>query len=511
MSILTIEKMTHMYGDQTNFKSISFRLLRGEHAGIVGENGAGKTTLLKLIAGELLPDEGIIEKHPHMKMGYLQQHIDLNPGVTIKGFLQEAYAHLFAAEREIHHITDTMSSSAGELEGLLSRYGELQNALDQSDFYQVDAKMEEIAAGLGLKELGMERDCATLSGGQRTKLLLGKLLLEKPDILLLDEPTNFLDDVHIQWLINYLKQYEQAYLVISHDERFLNEVTNIIFHISQKSIKRYPGNYAFFQKSYELSKVQLHQAYEKQQKEIEKLEEFIDKNRNRKARQAKSREKTLIKTVRMEKPSSQVRPKFTFLVKEDPVSKVLQAEALEVGYGDSLFSKSIHFQVRRGDKIALVGYNGIGKSTLLKTLLGFVPAISGKVLVGERVKAAYFAQEELESDQTPLAQVWSIRPDLTQRDIRRSLARSGLTEEHINKPLRLLSGGEQAKVRLCELCLTDSNLLILDEPTNHLDVLAKEALKEALQAYEGTLILVSHEPDFYQDWITTTWKLEDLN
>ncbi|MBG9775791.1 ABC-F family ATP-binding cassette domain-containing protein [Brevibacillus laterosporus] len=508
MSMLTVENVTQMYGDNIIFQNISFRLLQGEHAGLVGSNGAGKSTLLRILAGELLPDSGKVEWLSHLKIGYLQQHIHLQAGTTILQYLQGAFTHLYEIEKMMLALTEEMAIPSNNLEQLLARYGELQSILDHSDFYHIEAKIEEIASGLGITELGMDRDVEKLSGGQRTKLLLGKLLLEEPHALLLDEPTNYLDDVHIAWLTNYLKSYKHAYFVVSHDERFLNEITTTNYHLEHQTIKRYTGNYDYFVTSYAQSKLQLQNAYERQQKEITRLENFIEKNRVRKAKQAKSREKALERMARVGKPTSTTQPRFIFHIQSEPVSQILEAQNLQIGYTEPLLGP-IDLRVNRGEKIAIVGYNGIGKSTMLRTLLGYLQPLSGNVLIGERVKPAYFSQEGLSSNQTPLEQVWSLRPDLTQKEIRQELARSGLTEQHIRQRLCSLSGGEQAKVRLCELMLTNSNVLVLDEPTNHLDAGSKDAFKEALKQYRGTILLVSHEPAFYEEWITQVWQVQE--
>lgn len=508
MSMLNVDNVTHLYGDKKVFQNLSFRLLQGEHAGLVGSNGAGKSTLLRILAGQLLPDAGTLEWASRVKIGFLQQHIDLQAGTTIADYLRGAFAHLYETEREMLQAAEKMSEADDRFEQWLNRYGELQNSLELSEFYQIDARIEEVASGLGILEFGRERDVAKLSGGQRTRLLLGRLLLEQPHVLLLDEPTNYLDDAHIEWLIDYLKGYKQAYLVVSHDERFLNEITATIFHLEHQTIKRYPGSYAAFLRSYELGKQQLHEAYERQQREIVKLEGFIQKNKIRKAKQAKSREKALERMDRIERPTSGAQPRFAFEVRTEPVSRVILARGVQIGYTKPLFAP-VDLQVKRGDKIAMVGYNGIGKSTMLKTLLGHLPPLGGAVQLGERVKAAYFAQEETAPGQTPLDLLLAMRQDLTQKDIRKLLAMSGLTEAHIRQPVRSLSGGEQAKVRLCRLMLTDSNLLVLDEPANHLDVRAKEAFKAALKEYKGTILLVSHEPEFYEDWVTQVWHMQE--
>ncbi|WP_459502144.1 ABC-F family ATP-binding cassette domain-containing protein [Bacillus sp. C1] len=509
MSILTVENLTHTYGDKTILYNACFRLLQGEHVGLVGSNGAGKSTLLRLLAGEILSDKGTIDWFPHVKVGFLQQHIDLQEGITIEEYLQSAFSHLYMIESEMMVIAEKMAKET-DLEQLLVQYGKLQSVLEGSDFYQVHTKIEEVAAGLGLLDLGMKKDVSKLSGGQRTKLLLGKLLLEKPHVLLLDEPTNYLDTVHIDWLRAYLQVYEHAYIVVSHDESFLNNITNVIYHLEGQTIRRYPGNYERFLESYQLQKQQLQSAYARQQKEIVNLESFIQKNKVRKAKQAKSREKVLEKMKKVEKINEVSKPRFHFHAHVEPVSRILQAEKIQFGYTKALFP-ALNLQVKRGEKIAIVGHNGIGKTTMLKTLLGQLEPISGAVRIGERVQPAYFAQEEFAAEITPLEQVWSTRPDMTQKEIRQALAKCGLQADHIRQLLCSLSGGEQTKVRLCELMLARSNFLILDEPTNHLDVYAKEALGEALQNYQGTILLVSHEPSFYESWVTRIWDMEQMN
>ncbi|MFD1957258.1 ABC-F family ATP-binding cassette domain-containing protein [Paenibacillus thailandensis] len=507
MSIVTMNDITHGFTDKTIFRNVKLRLNRGEHAGLVGSNGTGKSTLLRMLSGTLLPDAGSIDWLPGIRIGYLRQHAELRAGSTVRQNLQEAFAPLYEAERRIQEIAEQLREPAGNGEKLLHRLGELQNRLEVSGFYELDAKVEEVAAGLGLTAIGLERDVGRLSGGQRTKLLLGRLLLEQPDVLLLDEPTNYLDEAHIEWLIAYLKRYENAYVVVSHDERFLNEVTSIIFHLEHQQLKRYAGNYTAFRTLYEQSKRQAEAAYERQRQEIGRLESFIQKNRIRKAKQAKSREKALERMEKIERPLPAAKPRFAFSVCSEPVPKVMEAKGIQIGYSAPLFAPR-DLLVRRGDKIAVVGSNGIGKTTVLRTLLKLVQPLSGTVRIGERVQVGYYAQEDGFTGRTPLELVAELRPDLSLKEIRKTLAIAGLKEQHIRRPVRTLSGGEQAKVRLAGLMLSRCNVLVLDEPTNHLDVPAKEALAAALSDYGGTVVLVSHEPEFYKEWATDIWEVE---
>lgn len=494
------------------FRDVSFRLLAGERVGLVGANGAGKSTLLKILTKQLLPDGGKMEWLSGTKVGHLEQHIHMQPEQNLRDFLRGAFQELYDLEKEMAELAESMATTdAEELERILNRFAKVQELLEQSDFYLIDPKIEEIAAGLGLTDIGLDRLLGQLSGGQKTKLLLARLLLEKPQVLLLDEPTNYLDTEHILWFTNYLKNYPYSFILISHDTDFMNQVVNIIYHLEHHKLTRYVGDYQQFLSAYELRKDQHHMAYNKQQEEIKKLEVYIQKNKARAStsKMAKSREKRLDKIDRIEKPSELPQPRFSFQVKTQPVSVVLEAEQLKVGYQYPLLPP-MNLTLKRGDKVALVGYNGIGKSTSLKTLLRLIPALSGSVRWGDRVQPAYFAQEEkFELDLSALEEIHRSFPNLTQKEIRRYLAMCGLKAEHIMKPLTQLSGGEQSKVRLCKLMLSDSNWLVLDEPTNHLDVRAKEALREALIAYPGTLLLVSHEPSFYEDWVTDVWNVEN--
>lgn len=456
--ILNVENLTHGFGDRAIFNNVSFRLLAGEHIGLVGANGEGKSTFMNIVTGTLATDDEIAE--------------------------------------------------------MMEEVGTLQDMLTNHDFYMIDAKVEQVARALGLLELGLDHDVTDLSGGQRTKVLLAKLLLEKPEILLLDEPTNYLDAEHIEWLKRYLQEYENAFILISHDIPFLNDVVNIIYHMENQELNRYVGNYDKFLEVYEAKKAQQEAAYRKQQQEINELKDFVARNKARVATRnmAMSRQKKLDKMDVIELAKEKPKPEFYFKEARTPGKMLFETEDLIIGYDKNApLSKPINLRMERGEKIAIIGTNGIGKSTLLKSLLGIVPALSGKVELGDYLYKGYFEQEMAGTDNTCLEEIWQEFPGYSQYEVRSALAKCGLTTKHIESKVRVLSGGEQAKVRLCKLINRETNLLILDEPTNHLDVEAKDELKRALKEYHGSVILVCHEPEFYSDIVTKVWNLEEFS
>ncbi|MDF2483914.1 MAG: heme transporter ATP-binding protein [Herbinix sp.] len=507
MSILNVSNLSHGFGDRAIFHDVSFRLLKGEHIGLIGANGEGKSTFMNIVTDKLMPDEGKVEWAKHVHIGYLDQHAVLEKGMNLRSVLQSAFAYLFELEEKMNQICDTMGEAEGDsLDAMIEELGTIQELLSMHDFYIIDNKVDEIAHALGLDELGLDIDVTDLSGGQRTKLLLGKLLLEKPDILLLDEPTNYLDVQHIEWLKRYLNEYENAFILISHDIPFLNSVVNIIYHMENQELNRYVGNYDKFLDVHEMKKRQLESAYNRQQKEIEELEDFVARNKARVSTRnmAMSRQKKLDKMDVIELAREKPKPEFNFKEARTAGRYIFQSEELVIGYEEPL-SSPLNLSMERGDKIVLVGANGIGKTTLLKSILGLIPAIDGKVTLGDYLSIGYFEQEMGPSTNTCLDELWKEFPGYTQYEIRSALAKCGLTTKHIESQVRVLSGGEQAKVRLCKLINRESNILLLDEPTNHLDVDAKEELKRALKAYRGSLLLICHEPEFYEDVATKVW------
>ncbi len=511
MSILNVTNVNHGFGARKILENVTFRLLKGEHVGLVGANGEGKSTFLNIITGQLMPDEGNVEWCSRVTVGYLDQHSMLTRGKTIRDVLREAFKNMFDLEAEMLQIYEKMGElSDAEMTKAMEDVGEIQTMLDSSGFYTLDAKIEEVANGLGLGDIGLDRDVEDLSGGQRSKVLLTKLLLMNPMILILDEPTNYLDAVHIEWLKRFLINYENAFILVSHEVPFLNDVINIIYHMENASVTRYVGNYDEFVQAHELKKKRQLQEYEKQQKEIDRLEDFIARNKARVATtgMAKSRQKQLDKMEIIEKPREKIKPTFRFTEARVPGKLVFQTEHLVIGY-DAPLTKPLYIKLERGKKIAITGANGIGKSTLLKTLLGDLAPLSGEVFLDPYLHPGYFEQESSrDNTNTAMEEIWSEFPALSNYQVRQSLAKCGLTNEHIESQMMVLSGGENAKVRLCKLMLKNVNFLILDEPTNHLDVDAKAELKKALKEFKGTILLVSHEPDFYEDWIDEVWNAE---
>ncbi|MDO4512651.1 MAG: ABC-F family ATP-binding cassette domain-containing protein [Lachnospiraceae bacterium] len=508
MSILNVEHLTHGFGDRAIFEDVSFRLLKGEHIGLVGANGEGKSTFMNIITGKLQPDEGKIEWAKNVRVGYLDQHTILEKGQTVRDVLSSAFAWLYEMEANMNEICDRMGEAdEAELEQLMEELSVIQDLLTNHDFYMIDAKVDEVGRALGLMEIGMERDVTELSGGQRTKVLLGKLLLAKPDILLLDEPTNYLDAEHIEWLKRYLNEYENAFILISHDIPFLNSVVNLIYHMNNLELNRYVGNYEKFEEVYAVKQAQLEAAYNKQQKEIADLKDFVARNKARVATRnmAMSRQKKLDKMDVIELAAQKPKPEFLFKEARTPGRYIFQTKELVIGYDEPL-SKPLDLAMERGQKIVMTGSNGIGKTTLLRSILGLIPPLSGEVEQGDYLEIGYFEQEmDKNISTTCIEEIWKDFPSYTQYEVRSALAKCGLTTKHIESMVRVLSGGEQAKVRLCKLINRPTNILLLDEPTNHLDVDAKEELKRALQEYKGSILMVCHEPEFYDGLATDVW------
>lgn len=510
MSLLEITNLSHSFGDKTIYKNATFSLFKGEHVGIVGQNGAGKSTLINICTGELLSDEGRITWSPGCKVGQLDQYAKVDKEETIRSFLQSAFANLFVLELEMLSLYDQYASGD---ETALNKAAKCQEKLDAKDFYSVTVKIEKIANGLGLSAIGLEQKLSQISGGQRAKVILAKLLLEEPDVLLLDEPTNFLDKEHVQWLGDYLSANEKAFLVVSHDVQFLERISTAICYVEQGTIRKFSGKYSDFLRQNEALQEDYQRRYHTQQREIKKTEEFIRKNiAGQNSKNAKGRRKQLNRLERLAPPNT-VQAKPTFLFRETPLGNepVLKLEALSVGYSQPLLT-GLYGQIQPEEKVVVTGFNGIGKSTLLKTIMGKLPALGGNCYVSGTAQVGYYEQDLIWEDGrlTPMELLRGAYPRLSTQDVRRNLDRCGISREHALQSIATLSGGEQAKVKFCLLTLHPVNFLILDEPTNHLDVNAKQALEEALQRFTGTVLMVSHEENFYMDWANRILDITEM-
>lgn len=501
MSILQISHLTHIYDSKILFEDAELSINNGEHVGIVGLNGAGKTTFLNIICGKIVQDAGEIKWHPSLKRGYLDQHADIDRTKSVMEYLRLSFQELFRKNEEMETIYANMAelTDMDEIEKMIQKAARIMEELEKRGFFELDATIKKVAGGLGVSAFGYDTPISNLSGGQRAKVMLARLLLDQPDCMLLDEPTNFLDVEHVEWLTKYLCAYKGTVIVVSHETEFLNSVCNFIVNIENKTIKKYSGNYKQFQAQYESVAKQYAESYERQQRDIKKMEDYIARNKARAstAGMAGSRQKMLDRMERLDKPIEFGETKFHFPYNTLSTKELLVVKNLEIGYSHALLPP-ISFLMGSQNKLWIRGANGIGKSTFLKTLVGSIKAISGTFLFNINTKTGYMKQDgELEkSDETAVSYLNEQFPRLTQKEIRTKLGAVGIKGELATKALRNMSGGEQVRVSLCVIMQKQTNLLILDEPTNHLDVKAKQALKDALIAYQGALILVTHESEF---------------
>ncbi|AGM25750.1 ABC transporter ATP-binding protein [Spiroplasma syrphidicola EA-1] len=509
MSLINIENLSHANGGKQLYKNSAVKINKGEHIALVGANGAGKTTLLNIIAGKINPDQGEIEIHPKAKIGYLDQHQEIDGNLTVDQFLKLTYQDLFDIEKKIHDLYEQMSVEYDE--DLLVRALKLQEFLDQNDFDIIDKKIRSLVDGLGIDPEHLERKLATLSGGQRGKIILAKLLLSKNDFLLLDEPTNFLDIEQVEWLAKFLQNYENAYLLVSHDIDFINKTARIIYAVENLEINRYVGDYNKYLELSELKQDQYAKSQQAQTKLIKKLETYVAKNAARAstAKSAQSRQKQLEKIEVLDKQQTLAKPKFSFKYKKPSSTVIISANNLAIGYSFPLIDP-LTFKIRDGEKCIVRGYNGIGKTTFLNTIAGVIPPLSGEFELGNNVSIAYFHQIDNVNDFTPIEYLKNIYPDMEEGKVRSTIANFGVKNTLMQNKMEQLSGGEQTKVRLAALSLQPCSLLILDEPTNHIDVLAKEALLEAIKAFPGTVLITTHDINFSTNWADRVLDFEKL-
>lgn len=512
MSILTVTNLSQTFGDKTLYAGAEFKVEPQDHMGIVGQNGVGKSTLIKILTGTLLPDAGQIDWQRGLVLGYLDQYAHLKAGLTIEAFLQTAFAKLFNKEKKMTVLYDRYAKKPDD--SLLTKAGRLQTELEEAGFYDVQTQIDTIANGLGITELGLDRDVATLSGGQRSRLILAKLLLQDPDVLLLDEPTNYLDTKHIDWLVDFLNHFAGAYLVVSHDDQFLERITNCILDIEFGQIKRYTGDLKSAYQQKETNALAYRRAYQKQQLHINKTKAYIRKYKaGSRSRSARSREKQLEHLDVLQAPDKTSEPQIRFNYAPTGSGILITTTDLVIGYKQPLNRKTLDFSIANGEKIVIAGYNGVGKSTLLKTLLGQIPSLGGEIAKAPTLQIGYDSQSLQWPHKlaTPLQYLQDRYPRTKPKVLRSILARPGLTAQQVLSPIAELSGGEQAKIKLAELMMTPANLLILDEPTNHLDDATKAALRVGLQEFAGSVLLVTHEMNFYdEDWIDKVINIEDF-
>lgn len=513
--ILSCSNICKTFVDNDVLKKASFHIEDYEKAAIVGINGAGKSTLLKIIIGELPADEGLVTFAKDKSFGYLAQHQDIKSENTIFDELMSVKQYLLDLESKIRETENQMKHLEGEeLNKLLDEYHKLTTKYEQENGYAYHSEVTGVIKGLGFDEEDFNKTINTLSGGQKTRIALGKLLLQKPDLIILDEPTNHLDLNSIRWLETYLLNYKGAVLIVSHDRYFLDRIATKIIEVDQGIVSSFNGNYSAYAEQKEHLRIEAMHAYLNQQREIKHQEEVIEKlksfNREKSIKRAESREKMLDKIERIEKPTEvNADMKLTLTPRIQSGNDVLKAEHVSKAYGTQILFNDVNFEVKRGEHVAIIGDNGTGKTTLLKIINQLVPMDEGKITLGSNVEIGYYDQEHqvLHMEKTLFEEISDEYPDLTNTEIRNTLAAFLFTGEDVFKKISSLSGGERGRVSLAKLMLSESNLLILDEPTNHLDIQSKEILETAINSYEGTVIYVSHDRYFINKTATRILEL----
>ncbi|KAF1302376.1 ribosomal protection-like ABC-F family protein [Candidatus Enterococcus willemsii] len=517
MILLQANQIARLFGAEVLFENIHLEISTRARIGLVGRNGAGKSTLLKIIAGLEAPDAGTISKNKTATLGYLAQDTGLHSNATVWEEMLGAFATIRQMEERMRHLEVAISETnptTSNYEAILKEYDHLQHEFSEKNGYGYENEIRSVLHGFKFDETFYGQTIDTLSGGQRTRLALAKMLLQNPDILILDEPTNHLDIETLAWLENYLQGYSGALLIVSHDRYFLDKVVTEVYEISRQKMRHYKGNYSRY---LDLKAEQLAsdwKAYEKQQTEINKLEDFVARNlvRASTTKRAQSRRKQLEKMERMDRPQGDEKSAhFLFAIEKPSGNVVLQVEDAAIGYTDKVLSAPIQLDIRRKDAIALVGPNGIGKSTLLKSIIGEIPFVQGTAHFGTNVSVSYYdqGQTNLHGNKTILKELWDEHPTTPEVEIRSALGGFLFSGEDVEKPITLLSGGEKARVALAKLAMNKENFLILDEPTNHLDIDNKEVLENALIDYEGTLFFVSHDRYFINRIATKIIELSE--
>lgn len=517
MILLQLNDISKSFDGEDIFTRVNFEVKTGERIGVVGRNGAGKSTLMKIIAGVEDYDSGHISKIKNLRMGYLTQQMTLNSSASVFEEMSKPFEHLKKMELLIKEETNWLADQASnydseEYQQHMERYESLTNQFEQLDGYQYESKIKTVLHGLNFNEDDFDKPINDFSGGQKTRLSLAQMLLNEPDLLLLDEPTNHLDLETTKWLEDYLKYFKGAIVIISHDRYFLDKIVTQIYDVALGNVKRYVGNYEQFIEQRDKYYESRMQEYERQQDEIKRLETFVEKNITRASTSgmAKSRRKTLEKMERIDKPMLDARSaNIQFGFNRNTGNDVMHIRNLKIGY-DSPITSPINIEVSKGDHIAIIGPNGVGKTTLIKTIARLQKQLEGEITFGANLQIGYYDQKQAEfkSNKTIIDYVWDQYPTMNEKDIRAILGRFLFVQDDVKKVINDLSGGEKARLQLALLMLQRDNVLILDEPTNHLDIDSKEMLEQALKDFEGTILFVSHDRYFINQLAN---KVFDLN
>lgn len=517
MILLQVQQVTRRFGATVLFENVTMDVPEHGRVALVGRNGAGKSTLLKMIAGETTPDVGQITTKRGLTMGYQAQNAGLASSRTVWNEMLDVFAEVRATEKRIHELEQQMSDPAviadtEQFQQISATYDQLQQDFSDHNGYGYQAEIRGVLHGFEFGEEYYDKPINELSGGQRTQLALAKLLLEKPDLLILDEPTNHLDVETLTWLEGYLQGYSGAILVVSHDRYFLDHVVNDVYDMAHGGLDHYPGNYSHYIDAKAERLKREWKEYDKQQTEISKLEDFVNKNivRASTTKRAQARRKQLEKMDRIAKPEGDEKvARFTFKPHRQSGNVVLDVVNGAVGYDDQVLCAPVNLDIKKHQAVAIVGPNGIGKSTLLKTILGRIPAIQGQIIFGTGVDTGYYDQDQatLHEKKTVLHELWDDHPTTPEGDIRSILGSFLFTGADVDKTVHSLSGGERARLLLTKLALRHDNFLMLDEPTNHLDIDSREVLENALNEFDGTILFVSHDRYFINQVATQVVEL----
>ena len=521
MIVLSCNNLNKSFGIDSILENVNFTVNEYDKIGIIGVNGTGKTTLFKIISGIYGYDSGDIYTSKDCEIGYLEQNTNFHSENTILEEVLEVFKDVIEMEkylRDLEHKISEESSNTNSttLEKLMNEYSNKLEAFSDMNGYGYKSEAKGVLKGLGFSDEDMDKPISILSGGEKTRVLLGKLLLKKPTLLLLDEPTNHLDSEAIEWLEVFLKQYKGTVILISHDRYFLDQVVNRIFEIHNKKLKTYNGNYSDFIKASAIEKELELKKFEDQQKDIKKQEESIERlkafGREKHLKRARSKEKALAKVDVLDKPEAyRKKAKIEFNPSVTSGNDVLQLRDISMGYGERILFKDLNLDIYRGEKVALIGANGIGKSTLFKIIMNEITPLSGDIKFGTNVNVSYFHQEQktLNLDNTIIDEIWEDNKQLTQTSLRTMLGAFLFEGEEVFKKISTLSGGQRARVAILKLILSNANLLLLDEPTNHLDIDSKEVLEEALSSYTGTIFTISHDRYFLNTVVDKVLVLDE--